>query len=143
MTDLITRLEAAAEGSRELDRQREWVMDYMFRNSVGSVARNYDTGTTYDCGADFCDAFLERFPGRKPDPNLVNASRRLAKLLRDMWRDRLVARGIIGNEKYLPQEPSWRYVYSLPAREHIRRRDALKALRALTPAKEGSEDHGV
>lgn len=105
---------------------REWAMDYMALNSLGSFPKNFDTGTAYDDGAEFCEAFGEAFPGRKPDANLTLASKRLAKLLREMWKDGLVTRGRLGNEKYLPQEPSWQYVYALFPRDCGRRKLALR-----------------
>lgn len=114
--------------TRYSDQQGEWAMDYMAENSFGGFPRKFDTGTTYDSGADFCEAFLERFPGRKPDPNLCNASKRLARLLYELWQDGKVTRGRLGNEKYLPQEPSWQYVYGLYPVDHMRRRALLTAL---------------
>lgn len=95
------------------EQQAEWAMDYMASNSFGGHPKHFDTGTTYDCGADFCEAFSERFPGRKPDPNLRNASKRLARLLYELWNANLVTRGRVGNEKYIPEEPSWQYTYGL------------------------------
>lgn len=112
------------------EQQAEWAMDYMAANSFGSHPQHFDTGTTYERGADFCEAFLEHFPGRRPDPNFKNASKRLARLLYELWNDNLVTRGIVSNEKYLPQEPSWQYTYGLFPVEHTRRRARLDALTA-------------
>jgi hypothetical protein len=108
------------------EQQREWVLNYMTVHS-SSFPHSFDTGTTYDVGTDFCDAFSNRFPGRKPDPNLINASRRLARLLREMWEDGIVTRGRLGNEKYVRQEASWQYVYALFPDDWRRRQKAMDA----------------
>lgn len=120
-----------------LDIQGEWAMNYMAANSIGSYPKWFNTGTSYDDGEDFCAEFLERFPGRKPDPNLRNASQRLARLMRRLWEHNRVRRGIQGNEKYLPQEPSWQYVYALFSVDHAKRRATLKASDPTT-----GDDHG-
>lgn len=124
-------------------RQRDWALNYMAEMSFGRP-QSFDTGTTYDCGTYFCEAFLEEFPGRKPDPNFERASKRLAAVMRLAWEDGHVRRAIQSNEKYLREEPSWQYVYTLFPSDWERRKEVQdRARAALTTPPNATDPRGV
>lgn len=72
--------------------------------------------TTFDDGTDFCVAFAEAFPGRKPDPDHLLSSKRLTNVLRRMWEDGWLERWRLGNEVDLPGTPRWQFVYKVSDR---------------------------
>lgn len=97
----------------------EWVLRYLLDRSFGKSGENYQTPyieatPTFDDGADFIEAFRQKFPTGKADPNLTNTSARLSNVLRTMHRDGWMERWRLGNEVDLPGTPRWQYVYQLP-----------------------------
>lgn len=96
-----------------------FVFRYFLERSFGHDGRgNYrsialEATTTFDDGTDFCVAFGEAFPGKKPDPNHLLASARLTVVLRRMWEDGWLERWRLGNEVDLPGTPRWQFVYKV------------------------------
>ncbi|AKE44837.1 hypothetical protein AU106_gp206 [Sinorhizobium phage phiM9] len=101
-------------------KQAAFVIDYMTKNSFGTYnggrefgSKSFSGCTTYDDDLDFICAFGDAFPPRKPDPNHILSSITLRRVLKQLSDDGYLDRGRLGNEKYVRQEPSWQFVYSL------------------------------
>ena len=98
-----------------------WVLEYfaetaMYNRAAGRYRYDRRLGctTTYDDELDFVDAYATAFPGRKPDPNLERATRRLRRLLNDLVDEGLLERYRQSNhEKDNRNDPAWQHVYQL------------------------------
>jgi hypothetical protein len=81
----------------------------------GKWAGGCDGCTTYDDGEAFANEFGERFPGRIADPKGARASKRLRRLLAEMYADGWLDRfRLSDHDQYFPaNEPNWQFVYSV------------------------------
>jgi len=73
---------------------------------------------SWDDGADFVEAFLQAFPdrsGRKDDPALERASKRLYRACKELAEDGWLARWVLPNQELADpwREPRWQHVYDL------------------------------
>lgn len=101
--------------------QYQFVLEYVASKSFGTDEQGnhrsalLETTCSYDNGLDFVAAFGKKFPGRKPDPNLINAQRRLSALCKWLYDYGWLDRGRQSNSDLATRdEPKWQYVYSLP-----------------------------
>ena len=108
-----------------IDYEREqvrFVFKWFIDNSINGISPPFFTGVTaWDDDLEFVEAFVEKFPGRTPDPSRKKASRRLRKRLKKMYDDGWLRRQILGNDfLYHPDsEPRWQYAYRMHDR-HMR-----------------------
>ena len=109
-------------------RRAAWVLEYFAETAmymIGPGRYRYDRklgcAPTYDDELDFVDAYAEAFPGRKPDPNLKLASRRLRSILNELVDEGLMERARQSNEKDTRNDPAWQHIYQLtyPTLERI------------------------
>ena len=98
-----------------------WILEYFAETAMYNQAarcyrydRRLGCTTTYEDELDFVDAYAEAFPGRRNDPDLRLASRRLRAVLNDLVDEGVMERYRQANhEKYNRNDPSWQHVYQL------------------------------
>lgn len=100
--------------------QVAFVFRYFKEHSFGTDGKgNYlchvtETTTSYDHGLDFCEAFHKEFPGYRRDPNFINTSARLSRLMKHLSDEGAVIRWRLSNEKNVRNDPIWQWCYKLP-----------------------------
>ena len=98
-----------------------WILEYfaetaMYNRAAGRYRHDRRLGCTptYDDELEFVDAYAEAFPGRKADPSLSLASRRLRSLLNELVEEGLLKRYQQNNhQKDTRNDPAWQTVYKL------------------------------